>query len=437
MFSVLSTAAFAAESKVTVTGTSGSSTVTVTVTGLKSGSYYFGAVQQNGTILSLFDGVAKDGKLTANVNIGKVLAEDETLLIGLSENTANGDSVSETVKVSTSGATTPDPDEPGTDDPDKPGTDDPGTDKPGTDKPGTDNKPLVPTTSYWISTYRNSRGRVSVYARAQEGQTVWVTLYPNSGYYADGITVTDSTGRILADVYYQGNDRYTFTMPAADVWVDAIFASTHVSRPSYSYTPSTTTTQTNNTYTPSYNSGTYDYRDVPRSAWYYNAVQYVYRYNLMSGTGSGYFSPNQTTTRAMVVTMLHNMAGNPAPGGGKFDDVADGAWYTDAVAWSARNNIASGYGGFFRPNENVTREQMALMMYNYAKFQGCDVSAQSGLTGFSDGGQVSTQTLKAVRWANAVGLLNGVSGGRLDPKGPVTRAQIASILMNFREKVVS
>ena len=106
------------------------------------------------------------------------------------------------------------------------------------------------------------------------------------------------------------------------------------------------------------------------------------------------------------------------------------------MIWAARNKIAQGYGGFFRPNENVTREQMALMMYNYAKLQGCDVSAQSGLTTFSDTGMISTQTLKAVRWANAVGLLNGVSGGRLDPKGLITRAQIASILMNYRENVL-
>ena len=178
------------------------------------------------------------------------------------------------------------------------------------------------------------------------------------------------------------------------------------------------------------------FTDVPKSHWAYTFIETAAGKGWVSGTGGGNFSPNQITSRAMVTTILHNMAGRPAPGGGTFDDVASGAWYADSVIWAARNKIAQGYGGFFRPNENVTREQMALMMYNYAKLQGCDVSAQSGLTTFSDTGMISTQTLKAVRWANAVGLLNGVSGGRLDPKGLITRAQIASILMNYRENVL-
>lgn len=310
------------------------------------------------------------------------------------------------------------------------------TDTPtGPDKP-TD--PVLPTDRYWISSYSNSRGTVSTSSWADAGDTVWVRLYPRSGYYADGLTATDRWGDRL-DVYYEGNDWYTFTMPASNVWLDPIFISNYVYTPSYNtYTPPVNNTPTvpesNNR--PSYNSGTAYYRDVPANAWYYSAVQYAYRYNLMSGTSNGVFSPNQTTNRAMVVTMLYNMAGRPSVSGGRFDDVASDAWYADAVVWAAKNGITSGYGGFFRPGEAVTREQMALMLYNYAKLQGCDVSAQSGLSGFRDTARITPQAQKAVSWANAEGLLNGVSGGRLDPKGLVTRAQIASILMNFRENVM-
>ena len=263
-------------------------------------------------------------------------------------------------------------------------------------------------------------------------------LYPRSGYYADGLTATDRWGDRL-DVYYEGNDWYTFTMPASNVWLDPIFISNYVYTPAYNtYTPPVNNTPTvpENNNRPSYNSGTVYYRDVPANAWYYSAVQYAYRYNLMSGTSNGVFSPNQTTNRAMVVTMLYNMAGRPSVSGGRFDDVASDAWYADAVVWAAKNGITSGYGGFFRPGEAVTREQMALMLYNYAKLQSCDVSAQSGLSGFRDTARITPQAQKAVSWANAEGLLNGVSGGRLDPKGLVTRAQIASILMNFRENVM-
>jgi hypothetical protein len=310
------------------------------------------------------------------------------------------------------------------------------TDTPtGPDKP-TD--PVLPADRYWISSYSNSRGTVSTTSWADAGDRVWVRLYPRSGYYADGLTATDRWGDRL-DVYYEGNDWYTFTMPASNVWLDPIFISNYVYTPAYNtYTPPVNNTPTvpENNNRPSYNSGTVYYRDVPANAWYYSAVQYAYRYNLMSGTSNGVFSPNQTTNRAMVVTMLYNMAGRPSVSGGRFDDVASDAWYADAVVWAAKNGITSGYGGFFRPGEAVTREQMALMLYNYAKLQSCDVSAQSGLSGFRDTARITPQAQKAVSWANAEGLLNGVSGGRLDPKGLVTRAQIASILMNFRENVM-
>lgn len=411
LLSLLVTTAFAAE-KITVSGKAGDTSVKVTVTGLKANSYYFGAIRMDGSVLNLFDGSANaDGKLEMEVNVGTKLEVDDKLTVAISGANAGTDSVTNSFTVTKTEI--------------RPGNPSGGDDKP--------TYPTLPEDTYWISTYYNNRGTISVYSRAEAGETVWVRLYPKSGYYADGLTVTDRLGYQI-DAYYEGNDRYTFTMPASDVWLDGIFVSSYVSRPSYNYTPPANNVPQNNT--PSYNGGTISYRDVPRNSWYYNAVQYAYRYDLMSGTGGGNFSPNQITSRAMVTTILHNMAGRPAPGGGTFDDVASGAWYADSVIWAARNKIAQGYGGFFRPNENVTREQMALMMYNYAKLQGCDVSAQSGLTTFSDTGMISTQTLKAVRWANAVGLLNGVSGGRLDPKGLITRAQIASILMNYRENVL-
>ena len=147
-------------------------------------------------------------------------------------------------------------------------------------------------------------------------------------------------------------------------------------------------------------------------------------------------------SRAMLVTVLWRLAGAPAPKGvNTFSDVPGGTWYTDAVTWAAENGVVSGIGGgCFAPNSNVTREQWAVILFNYAHSCGYDVGARADLSAFPDAGSVSGWAQDALSWANAAGLINGtVYGGRtiLDPQGSASRAQVAMILRSYAEHVVN
>lgn len=157
----------------------------------------------------------------------------------------------------------------------------------------------------------------------------------------------------------------------------------------------------------------------------------------MAGTSSTTFSPDATTTRGMIVTILYRLEGTPAVSSASgFTDVADGQYYTNAVAWAAANNIVGGYGnGLFGPNDTITREQMAAILYRYAQYKGYDVTASTDLSGYSDAAQVSSYALAALQWANAEGLVNGTSDTTLTPGGSATRAQVAVILMRFCENI--
>ena len=177
--------------------------------------------------------------------------------------------------------------------------------------------------------------------------------------------------------------------------------------------------------------------DVPSGSWYEDAVWYVYENGLMAGTSDTTFAPDITTSRGMIVTILYRLEGTPAISGASgFTDVADGQYYTDAVAWAAANNIVGGYGnGLFGPNDTITREQMAAILYRYAQYKGYDVTASADLSGYSDAAQVSSYALAALQWANAEGLVNGTSDTTLTPGGSATRAQVAVILMRFCENI--
>lgn len=178
------------------------------------------------------------------------------------------------------------------------------------------------------------------------------------------------------------------------------------------------------------------FTDVPEDAWYTEAVSYVVEQGLMNGTGGGRFHPMGTADRAMLVTILYRLAGEPEgsdPAG--FPDVADGAWYADAVNWAAAQGIAAGYAdGRFAPADALTREQIAALLYRYAAGQEAEVSASADLSGYADGEQTSGYAVEAMRWAVGAGLLTGKDGNRLDPRGTATRAELAAILMRFCEK---
>lgn len=180
------------------------------------------------------------------------------------------------------------------------------------------------------------------------------------------------------------------------------------------------------------------FTDVKKTDWFYEAVQYVYENGMMSGTGDTTFSPDTTTTRGMIVTILHRMEGKPSAAGEKFVDVAAGQYYADAVAWASANGIVSGYGNnLFGPNDPITREQMAAILYRYVQHKGYDDAVKGDVSAFADGNQVSSYAVKAMNWAVGVGLISGVGNNMLDPAGSATRAQVATILMRFCENIVS
>lgn len=178
--------------------------------------------------------------------------------------------------------------------------------------------------------------------------------------------------------------------------------------------------------------------DVKSADWFYNDVKYVYEKGMMAGTAADVFAPNTTTTRAMIVTILYRLEGSPAvTGTSAFVDVPAGQWYTDAVNWAAANQIVKGTSATtFAPNDSITREQMAAILYRYAQYKGYDVTKKADLSGYSDNGQVSAYAKDALAWANAAKLINGVTNTTLAPQGNATRAQVSAILHRFCDGVV-
>ena len=245
---------------------------------------------------------------------------------------------------------------------------------------------------------------------AKAGATVTLTPVPDRGYQVGTVSVTDRFGQAVA-VDQQADGTYTFVMPDGQVTVEVTFLQGEATDLPFS--------------------------DVTESDWFYDAVTYAYENGLMDGVGMGLFAPNSETTRAQLVTILHRLAGQPAPSGDSgFSDVETGTWYTDAVAWAAQNGIVNGVSDTqFAPGDDITREQLAVILYRYATYQGYDVSQRADLSGFVDAGTISTYAQEALSWANATGLITGTTATTLSPKGSATRAQVAQILMNFHQKL--
>lgn len=177
----------------------------------------------------------------------------------------------------------------------------------------------------------------------------------------------------------------------------------------------------------------FPFTDVNTGDWFYDDVDYAYRNGLMNGTGDKIFSPGLTTTRGMIVTILYRLEGKPdvytdCP----FGDVKAGSYYEAAITWAAANGIVNGFSPEkFGPDDNITREQMAAILYRYAAFKKYDVSARADLSRYTDSDTISSYALDYISWANAKGLINGMSDTTLEPKGEATRAQVAAILHRF------
>ena len=238
---------------------------------------------------------------------------------------------------------------------------------------------------------------------AKAGETVTLTPTPDAGYEVGDVTVTDRFGDAVA-VTENADGTYTFTMPNGQVTVTVTFAETPL-----------------------------PFTDVMEGDWFYDAVRYAYETGLMDGVGDNLFAPNSQTTRAQLVTILYRLAGQPEPGGDSgFSDVETGIWYTDAVAWAAQNGIVNGVSDTeFVPGDDITREQLAAILYRYAACQGYDVSQRADLSGFGDASSISGYAQEALSWAHAQGLVLGFEDGSLRPQGTASRAQIAAVLMRF------
>ncbi len=250
------------------------------------------------------------------------------------------------------------------------------------------------STSNTVSASTASNGKVTMdKSGAKKGDTVTITVTPDAGYELGKLTVTDAKGNTIATTKKDDN-KYTFTMPDGKVTVTPTFTKIAEEKPSAS-----------------------NYVDVASSAWYADAVKYVADKGLMSGTGDKKFSPNASTTRGMLMTVLARCAGK--------DTAGSTPWYQAGMDWAKENGVSDGT----KPTENITREQLVTMLYRSAG----SPAASGSLDNFSDSASVGGYAVNAMKWAVANGIVNG-SNGKLNPKNNATRAEVAAILMRFCEK---
>ena len=263
------------------------------------------------------------------------------------------------------------------------------------------------STGETASVVRPENGSVTLSAeRAPAGSSVTLTVKPDAGYRLKSLSVTDSSGAEL-ELDAAGEGKYSFTMPEGGVTVRAEFE-----RISSGFT------------------------DLAEGAWYADAVDFVLAEGLMDGVGGGLFAPELSLSRSMLVTILWRMAGEPVVDYAlPFEDVAGGAWYTEAIRWAASDGIVSGMTDTsFAPDADITREQFAAMLCRYADYSGCDTALGGmGIREFEDCAEISDYALSSMGWAVDAGLFQGDEQGRLTPGANTTRAQAAALLMRFAQ----
>ena len=262
-------------------------------------------------------------------------------------------------------------------------------------------------TTYPVTVADTEYGTVTAsHKRASRSTLITITVTPETGYELENLTVLDSRGNEIA-LTDKGDGKYTFTMPASKVTVEASFLPTPL-----------------------------PFEDVTPGAWYESAVRYAYFHNIMEGMSETEFAPATALTRAMAAQILYNLEGQPTVSGeNEFIDVS--GWYETAVTWAAENGVATGYGdGTFQPGDSITRQEFAQMLYNYAKYKGYDLTAEGDLSQFPDSGSVADWAEIAMSWANGNKLINGHDDGTIDAGGTAIRTQAASILMRFDQNLV-
>lgn len=251
----------------------------------------------------------------------------------------------------------------------------------------------------------------------QYGDKVTVTPQPNDGFVVDEVVVTNRVGNNI-EVTDNGDGTYSFIQPADTVNIKVTF------KPAVCDGGD--------------NCPSYHLTDVNAGAWYHEAVDYVVENGLMIGTSDTTFSPQDAISRGMLVTILYRLENEPVVSDGcPFDDVKSGDYYEDAITWAAANGIVTGHDEVsFRPDEAVTREQIAAILYRYAQYKGYDISAgeDTNILSYADFEEISEYAISAMQWACGKGLIVG-DGGNLMPGGDTSRCQAAAILMRFCETI--
>lgn len=255
---------------------------------------------------------------------------------------------------------------------------------------------------------------------ASKGSKVTITVTPDEGYKLDSLVVTDKNGNKIK-LIDEGDGKYSFEMPSSKVEIKAEYV------PIEESTDDDQSTSTDGFVNP--------FNDVNKNDWFYNAVKYAYENNIMSGIANNEFGINSSVTRGMVVAVLHRIENEPEAGLSTFTDVSTDKYYAKAIAWAKENNIVNGYDEYtFGPDDVITREQLAAILYSYALYKGMDVNESGNLAVFVDTESISAWAKKAVTWAVGEGLISGKGNGNIAPLATASRAEAAQIFMNFLDK---
>ena len=277
--------------------------------------------------------------------------------------------------------------------------------------------------TYAITVAAADLGTVTAsHQQALPGTEITLTVSPDQDCTLEKLTVQGTSGKV--PVWEEGEGRYTFVMPEEGVTVTAVFAQEEPEPEPEEPEPEPEPLP---------------FLDVQPWHWYYEDVDYVYRLGLMQGTGASSFSPDGVTTRGMVVTILYRLAGSPnGAGWAPFADVDPDAYYGTPVGWAAWYGIVNGYSAVsFGPDDQITREQLATILYRYGEYEGWDLSAVGATGQFVDWHDSHIWARQALTWAVGEGLLQGKGQGRLDPLGQASRAQVAAMLHRFHARYLA
>lgn len=272
-------------------------------------------------------------------------------------------------------------------------------------------------TNYTVTVRNTNNGSVTTNLKqAAKGADITLTVKADEGYALDKLIVTDSKGNIikLSDL---GNGKYSFTMPDSNVDVETLFKKIEESELPINL----------------------PFIDINENDWFYNALKYVYGREIIKGVSEKSFNPTGILTRGMIMQILYNLEENPALSiediDSSIEDVESNQWFADAIYWAKKQDLIKGYGnGLIGPEDSVTREQVAVFLYSYARFKGYDTSNTGDLSEYTDSSQISDWAQDAMAWAIGSGLINGRPGKVLAPVDTISRAEMVQIIYNFLSK---